>query len=126
NLDSATNEARITDPAANDFSLAPGSAAKGTGPTGLDMGGAVPRWVNIAGEPAGTTSNNAATLTVYGPGIVSYFYRVDGGAWISERSVNLPIVLTGLAAGTHSVQVSGRNYAGVFQSLAAATLSDIW
>lgn len=126
NLDSATNEARISNPANGDFSLAPGSAAKGTGPIGLDMGGAVARWVNVGGEPAGTTSNTGATLTVYGPGIVSYLYRVDGGAWNSERSISLPIVLTGLSAGTHSVQVTGRNYAGVFQTLAGATLSDSW
>ncbi len=125
NLDSAANAARIANAAGGDFTLAPGSAAKGTGPVGLDMGGAVPR-AAVGGEPFGTTPSTSATLTVYGPGIVSYFHRIDNGSLIAERSISLPIVLSGLAAGTHSVQIIPRNSAGVLQGIASPDHSDSW
>ncbi|RIK84024.1 MAG: hypothetical protein DCC68_02405 [Planctomycetota bacterium] len=126
NLDAATNAARIADPANGDFTLAPGSAAKGTGPSGLDMGGAVPRWATIAGEPIGATPSTSATLSVYGPGVVSYFYRVDNGAWSSERSSATPIDVTGLAAGSHTIFVTGRNSANQLQGFSTPTASSSW
>jgi VCBS repeat-containing protein len=126
NLNSATNDARITDPANNNFSLAPGSAAKGTGPAGIDMGGAVARWAAVGGVPAAVTPNTSTTLTVYGPGVVSYFYRVDNGSWSSEQSITTPINLSGLAAGSHIVHVSGRNSANAIQGFGNPTASPIW
>ncbi|RIK80290.1 MAG: hypothetical protein DCC68_11305 [Planctomycetota bacterium] len=126
NLNSATNAARIADPANDDFTLAPGSAAKGTGPAGLDMGGDVAPWAQIAGEPIGTTSSTTATLSVYGPGITHYRFSLDGGAFGAETPVATPINLSSLANGTHSVRVIGKNSAGVYQVIPDATVSRTW
>ncbi|MEX2187275.1 MAG: Ig-like domain-containing protein, partial [Pirellulales bacterium] len=120
-------------PAGGDFSLAPGSAAKGTGGTGsasgvtgLDMGGAVPRWATVSGEPFGTTPSTSATLSVYGPGIAHYRYSLDGGVFGVETPVATPISLSSLAGGQHSVRVIGKNSAGVYQAIADATVSRTW
>ncbi len=126
NLNSATNDPRVTDAAGGDFTLAPGSAAKGTGSLGLDMGGAVPQWATIAGEPFGTTPSTSATLSVYGPGVTHYRVSVDGGAFGAERSVSLPIILGSLVNGQHSVRVIGKNSAGVYQDVGEATVSRTW
>jgi VCBS repeat-containing protein len=126
NLNSATDEARISDPANNDFSLAPGSAAKGTGPVGLDMGGAVPRWAAVGDEPTGVTPINSATLTVYGPGVTGYNYRVDNGTWSGRIDIATPINLSGLAAGSHIVHVTAQNSASANQGFGNPTPSATW
>ncbi len=71
---------RLADPAAGDFSLKPGSAASGEIPA-LDWGALVPEGAWIRDEPASPTSASDATLTVGGPGIFAYRYRVNGGDW---------------------------------------------
>src|SRR6185503_4632681 len=103
------------------FRLRPGSPAIGTGPNGLDMGALVPAGASISGEPSSPTTQNSATLTVGGPGIVSYQYRLNGAAWSSETQVAEPIQLSGLADGTYGVEVLGRNDAGVLQTVPAVS-----
>ena len=80
----------------------------------------------ISGEPASITPLNSATLTIGGEGVVSYRYRVDGGALSPIRSVNTPITLNGLADGTHTVSVIGLNGASLWQTEAQATVSESW
>lgn len=118
---------RFVNAAALDFRLRPGSPAIGTGPNGLDMGAYVPRGASISGEPAAVTSLTTASLTIGGPGITHYRYSLDGGAFSAgETAVATPLALAGLANGTHSVRVIGKNAAGVWQAEAEAAVSKSW
>lgn len=110
----------------NDFRLRPASPARGAGPLGLDMGAFVPPGAALSGEPPPSTWRRDFTLTVGGPGIVSYRDRLNGGPWSAERSISEPIPLTGLADGTYQIEVLGRNSAGVWQPESAPTLSRAW
>lgn len=117
----------------NDFHLQAGSPAIGTGPNGLDMGAYVPKGASISGEPPSPTPLTSATLTVGGPGITHYRYRLNqqggtnNGPYSSEISVtNNPIVLSGLSNGTYVVEVVGKNSAGVWQDFTNATASRAW
>jgi VCBS repeat-containing protein len=127
NLDIALG-ARLANPAADDFSLQPGSAAIGAGPNGIDMGADVAAWANISGQPPAVTSATSATLGVNGPGLTHYRFALDTGALSAEFPIGTPISLSGLSAGEHSVRVIGRNSAGIYQDAAgvAATESVSW
>ncbi len=129
------NTVDVTDPRV-DFALRSGSGpAVGTGPNGLDMGADVPAGASIAGEPLSPTAGTSATLTVGGPEIYAYKYRVNGGAWSSAVAVTdpgtaaasvPPIVLAGLADGSYTVEVIAQNSAGVWQDETDATASRTW
>ncbi len=114
------------------FGLQSGSPARGTGPNGADKGAIRPLGVSIGGAPAGTTNATGAVLTVgtrmtgggissgtgawqNGSGWTHYKWRLDGGTWSPETVISTPISLTGLANGTHTVEVSGKNDAGTYQ-----------
>ena len=118
----------FADLAGGDFGLHPGSPAIGAGTNGLDMGYQVPAGASISGAPAPVSCSTEATLTVGGPGIVSYRWRLvdDGvpGVWSSE--IPLPIAsdnytlgvlsLTGLENGhSYRVDVIGKNSAEHWQ-----------
>lgn len=116
-----------------DLGLKPFSPAKGTGPNGADMGAAVPAGATVSGEPVGTTPFNTATLTVGGPAIIGYQWKLDNGAYgatvnvtnaLTSSAVIPPIVLSGLANGPHTVSVIAVNDAGVLQT--QATVSKTW
>ncbi|BDV44415.1 metalloprotease [Geotalea uraniireducens] len=68
----------------------------------------------LTGVPAGITKLVSATLTV-GGGVTAYKYRLDGGSYSAETPVATKITLTGLASGSHSVDVLGKSSAGVWQ-----------
>jgi len=128
------NTASVLDPRI-DFALRPISAAIGTGPNGADMGAAIPSGATISGEPAGTTAATGATLTVGGPAIYAYQWRLDGGAWsaivnvtnpATPGAVIPPIVLSGLSNGSHTVSVVAQNDAGIWQSQTSPTVSKTW
>ena len=116
----------LVDPAGLDFRLGPGSPARGTGPNGIDMGAFVAAGATIGGEPAATTPLTTATLTVDGPGLISYRHRLNTGAYSAETPITTPISLTGLTNGTYTVHVIGKNAAGVWQAEANATASQSW
>ncbi|MBN2505696.1 MAG: lamin tail domain-containing protein [Verrucomicrobia bacterium] len=109
-----------------DFQLRSDSPARGTGPNGLDMGAYVPAGPTLTGEPLSPTPATTATLTVAGPGITDYQYRVNDGVYQPETSVTNPIVLTGLTNGVYTVYVVGKTSAGVWQDLALPTASRTW
>ncbi len=110
-----------------DLALRAGSPAIGSGPNGLDRGALVASGASIAGEPPPFTPLTTATLSVRGPGITEYRWRLNGGAWSAEAAAGSPIVLSGLANGSSNVvSVVGKNSAGVWQSTAAPTLSRAW
>lgn len=123
----------VLDPTAN-FSLQPGSPAKGTGPNGVDMGAVIPTGVSLSGEPAAYTNNKNAVLTVgFGTGTgtnaagyLAYKYRVNNGAYSAETPIGTPISLTNLADGAYTIYAVGKNDAGVYQTEAEVTASKTW
>lgn len=115
-----------------DLHLKPGSPAVGTGSNGLDMGAYVPGGASVSGEPNGITHQTTTTLTVAGPGVTHYRYRIrDDSTWqpwtTTDQPVTQPLTLSGLEDGhSYAVQVIGRNSAGVLESEADATTSKTW
>ena len=118
------------------FGLQSASPAKGTGPNGADKGGVRTLGVSLSGAPVGTTNLQTATINVgtrmtgngisagtgawaNGSGWTHYKFRLDGGAWSAEAGNSAPITLSGLANGSHTIQVVGKNDAGVYQDDAA-------
>ncbi|MHC4212399.1 MAG: lamin tail domain-containing protein [Planctomycetota bacterium] len=118
----------LSDPNNEEFTLEPGSPAIGTGSNGLDMGAMVQAGVSISGEPPEITWNTSATLTVAGPGIVAYKYKVNSEpTWSSERAINLTIQLTSLTDGmSYTVYAIGKNSAGTWQDANEPTVSKTW
>jgi hypothetical protein len=117
--------------ATGDFNLRPGSPAIGMAANGLDMGAYVPSGVSISGEPADTTEEKTASLTIGGPGVVSYQYAVNepNGVWsdeiiLAEQSV---IQLQDLKAGeSYTVYVKGKNIVEKWQDDPDYATSKTW
>ncbi|MGI9243149.1 MAG: hypothetical protein ACR2RV_20295, partial [Verrucomicrobiales bacterium] len=107
------------------YTLRAGSPAIGSGPNGSDMGYVVASGASISGEPQPQTWRTEATLSVAGPAIINYRFRLNSGEWSGERSVSEPILLSGLS-GTNSVEVVGQNEIGIWQADAEATVSEVW
>jgi hypothetical protein len=80
----------------------------------------------ISGEPVSPTYLNSISLTVGGEAITHYRYRLNNGAYEPETPVATPINLVGLADGTYTVFVIGRDSNGAWQDENAATLSQTW
>ncbi|HSH17338.1 MAG TPA: lamin tail domain-containing protein, partial [Verrucomicrobiae bacterium] len=80
----------------------------------------------VSGEPPQVTYANSAVLMVGGTGVTHYRYRLNNGALSAETPVATPISLGGLADGTYTVFVLGRNAANVWQTEANATVSQTW
>jgi len=117
---------RLAGATGDDFSLLPGSPAIGTGPNGIDMGAVVPAGASIAGEPSVLTRQTEATLTVAGPGITHYKYRLNDGVLSDAAPVQQPVQLSDLSDGEYTVYVVGRTAAGVWQDEAEAVASKTW
>ena len=98
--------------AADNYRLQPESPAIGTGPAGLDMGAYVDQGPTLAGVPSEMVDASELILTVGGPGITHYRYRLNGGAYGPLAPVTDPIQLQGLTAGSYQVDVLGMNSAG--------------
>lgn len=104
--------------------LRAGSPAIGAGPNGLDMGALVPSGASVSGVPTSISTNSSITLTVGGPGITHYKYKLNNAAYSEEIPVDTPIRLTNLAGGDYVVRVLGKNYAGTWQT--HPTTSESW
>jgi hypothetical protein len=121
-----------------DIHLQPESSARGAGANGVDMGAMIPSGASISGEPAPVTWRTSVTLTVGGPDLGAYKYRVNSGPWSAEvvrpeagLSVNPkplpPIVLTNLQnRQSYTVYVIGKDSADVWQSQNSPTVSRTW
>jgi hypothetical protein len=116
-------------PAGKDFGLRQGSPARGLAPGGIDYGATVAEWAYLHGGPSGTVNATSASFTVGGPGLVAYKWRLDGGAWSAPVLIGdgglfsraQPCVrqavlnLSGLAPGTHTLEILGQDMAGNWQ-----------
>jgi len=121
-----------------DMRLLASSPAVGTGPNGRDMGALVPPGASIGGEPFPVTWRTAATLTVGGPDLFAYKYRINDGPWSEEvRRPGAgqagdplpmpPIELTNLQNGrSYTVFVLGKDSAGFWQNEQTPTASRTW
>ncbi len=81
-----------------------------------------PPTATLSGTPPDPTNQTGIDVTVGGADVVSYSYRIDGGAWSGEVSdLGTHIVEGGLAAGPHTLEVIGKDSAGNWQATGSAT-----
>jgi hypothetical protein len=124
------NVSGVTNPRV-DFQLLSDSPAIGAGSNGIDMGALVASGPSISGEPESPTGENNATLTINGPGVVAFRYRVNDGPYgaeipISNITTGRQIALNNLSNGMYTVYVIGKNSAGIWQSTNTPTASRSW
>ncbi|MCA9246288.1 MAG: lamin tail domain-containing protein [Planctomycetales bacterium] len=124
--DTLTEDPRIVDVLGGNFALGQGSPAIGAGIGGLDLGALIPAGANFSGEPSTLTHLDSATIQVHAPGSLAYRFRVNGGAWSTDRMPSDPIVLTGLADGPYTVEAIVQNSASAWQEESQATASRTW
>lgn len=138
-FDYRSGRPEFADSAAGNYRLGPGSPGYREGPNGLDMGALVPAGASISGEPEGRTTRDSASLTIAGPGIFSFVYRVNDDDWSDEITIQDPaqyrdgpirrtatLQLDNLDHGDNTIYVRGRNFAGVLQGEDQATASKTW
>jgi hypothetical protein len=124
---------QFVDEAGKNYQLKPTSPARGTAPGGIDYGATVAEWAHVTGGPVGATDQTTASFTIGGPAMVAYKWRLDGGvggAWSPIQQIGNGLIfprgapatvrqasltLTGLTAGTHTLEVLGRDPAGNWQ-----------
>ncbi|MFT6862839.1 MAG: hypothetical protein ACJAVK_001399, partial [Akkermansiaceae bacterium] len=115
-----------------DYRLLAGSPAIGSGINGADMGALVPRGATVSGEPPALTDETTANLIVAMPGIsgiesgsftTEYRWRLNGGPWSAETDIVNTIMLSGLAPGTHQVEVLGKDSNSVWLEIPNASQS---
>ncbi|MBN1482691.1 T9SS C-terminal target domain-containing protein [candidate division KSB1 bacterium] len=129
-MDNMDKDPQFIDPH-GDFRLSASSPAIGRGPNGLDMGAYVPAGASIAGEPADTTRETCAFLTIGGPGIRHYRYAVNDlySSWSEEISLaDYPVIeLQNLQQGqSYTVYVEGKTDAGRWQQSPEYAISKTW
>lgn len=78
-------------------------------------------FATLSGTPASITKLTSASVTVAGTNIVSYEYKLDSGSYGIETVIATPITLSGLADGSHSLSVIGKNSVGTWQAQESAT-----
>lgn len=82
-----TGNPQFANIAADDYSLAPGSPARGSAPHGLDYGASIPKGCYLDNLPPVVTAQNSASILVGGPGIFAYKWRLDSNAWSAAVSI---------------------------------------
>lgn len=70
---------------------------------------------------ASPTSATSATFVVGGSEVVSYRYSFDNGPEQAEAKISLPIKLSGISSGEHTLTVTGKDMAGNWQNAGTAT-----
>ena len=112
------------------WELLPGSPAQGSGQNGLDRGALVPRGASISGLPVPVTRLDHATLSVDGPGVTDYRFRLvtNGlpGDWSGDLPLDAQIQLVALQPATYHIELLARDSAGSWQSGSESTSSRQW
>ncbi|MBI4434023.1 S8 family serine peptidase, partial [Candidatus Uhrbacteria bacterium] len=75
----------------------------------------------LSGGRSGTTPATTATFSVGGAGVTAYRAALDAASFGTEVPVTTPLTLTDLADGSHTIAVIGRDAAGNWQAIDAAT-----
>jgi len=70
----------------------------------------------VSGTPPSPTNQTDATLLVSGYAVVSHKYKMDNGAYSHETDVSVPLELTDLSDGDHTIHVIGKSASGIWQS----------
>jgi len=77
---------------------------------------------NLSGLPPNDTTSTSVSITVgTASGATNYRYSIDGGAYGSATSTTTPISLSGLALGSHTINIITGDAAGNWQPTSAAT-----
>jgi hypothetical protein len=126
---SAVANPTFADRAARDYTLLPASPVRTAGPFGLPPGHTIPAGCYLGNVPPSATAITNAAITVGGPGIFAYQWRLDGGAWSAPVSIapgvfprigatvrTTTLTLDNLAEGTHTLEVIGQDFAGNWQA----------
>ena len=90
---------------------APATAASGMGRLGGGIGPEGERLL-LGGMPVSPTPNRDGAVTVWGPGLSHYRFRLDGGEFSEPRPIAEPLMLAVTADGQHTLEVLGRDVAG--------------
>lgn len=120
-----TGNPAFADIAADDYSLAPQSTARGAAPHGVDYGASIPKGCYLGDVPPAITAQTSANIIIGGPGIFAFKWRLNSGAWSAPVSIapgvfprtgptvrTANLVLSSLAAGTQTLEVTGQDFAG--------------
>jgi hypothetical protein len=115
--------------AARNYALDASSPVRAAGPFGLPSGHTIPAGCYLGNLPPAATSATSAAITVGGPGIFAYQWRLDAGTWSAPVSIadgvfprigptvrSATLVLENLAEGMHALEVIGQDFAGNWQS----------
>ena len=76
----------------------------------------VPPTATLINTPSNPTASRSIDITVGGTGVVAYKYKLDSGSWSSERDISIPIIVSSLSLGSHTVSVIGKDAAGNWQT----------
>ena len=74
-----------------------------------------PPTVVLENTPANRVSTASVNITIAAGDAVAYKYRLDGGSYGAEVSVDTPVQLSGLSEAEHTLYVIGKDLAGNWQ-----------
>ena len=119
----------FTDRTARLYTLQPASPVRTAGPFGLPPGHTIPAGCYLGNLPPAATTATSAAITVGGPGIFAYQWRLDGGAWSAPVSIapgvfprtgatvrTATLALQNLTDSQHTLEVTGQDFAGNWQA----------
>ena len=126
----AALDPQFADRAARNYNLRASSPVLTAGPFGLPPGHTIPAGCYLGNRPPAATSATSAAITVGGPGIFAYQWRINGGAWSAPVAIapgvfprngatvrTSTLALANLPEGTHTLEVIGQDFAGNWQSV---------
>src|SRR5688572_20128769 len=80
----------------------------------IDVFQGVVGWAALSGVPSSQTSDTSASITVSGPNVDFYRYKLNAGTWSADQTVATPITLSSLNSGPQILSVLGRSTHGAY------------